>query len=178
MNITSKIFSVLSYLSIRTKILISAGLLLAMLAVVAVTALISLNKTQGDVSDVVNVRQPVMIASLQLANALDSANSALGFYLTSGEITHKNNYIEALENLSERIAEIKEMPAVMNDEETSKLVDSIETKVDQYKAYQNKMVELVSDSTKNQPGIDFSASKMAPIASEIQQYLTQMLTSE
>jgi len=178
MNIASKMFSVLSYLSIRTKILISAGLLLGMLAVVAVTALVSLNKTQGDVSDVVNVRQPVTIASLRLANALDSANSSLGFYLTSGEIIHKNNYIEALENLSERIAEIKEMPAVINDEETSKLVDSIETKVDEYNAYKNKMIELVSNSTKNQPGIDFSAVRMEPLATEIQQFLTQMLTSE
>ncbi|VAX01506.1 Methyl-accepting chemotaxis protein I (serine chemoreceptor protein) [hydrothermal vent metagenome] len=178
MNIVSKIFSLLSYLSIRTKILISAGLLLAMLAVVAVTALYSLNKTQSDVSDVVNVRQPVTIASLRLANALGRANSSLGFYLTSGEKTHKNSYLEALENLTTSIAEIKEMPAVMNDEKTKALVSSIESKVNQYKEYQNKMVELGSDSIKNQPGIDFSASKMEPIASEIQQYLTQMLTSE
>jgi len=178
MNMMSKLFSILSYLSIRTKILISAGLLLGMIAVVAVTALLSLNKTQGDVSDVVNVRQPVTIASLRLANALDRANSSLGFYLTSGEDTHKNNYVEALENLTTSIAEIKEMPAVINDEETSALVSSIESKVNQYKEYQNKMVELGSDSIKNQPGIDFSASKMEPIATEIQQYLTQMLTSE
>jgi len=178
MNIVSKIFSLLSYLSIRTKILISAGLLLAMLAVVAVTALYSLNKTQSDVSDVVNVRQPVTIASLRLANALGRANSSLGFYLTSGEKTHKNSYLEALENLTRSIAEIKEMPAVMNDEKTKALVSSIESEVNQYKEYQNKMVELGSDSIKNQPGIDFSASKMEPIASEIQQYLTQMLTSE
>ena len=174
----SKFFSILSYLSIRTKILISAGLLLGMIAVVAVTALLSLNKTQGDVSDVVNVRQPVTIASLRLANALDSANSSLGFYLTSGEDTHKNKYIDALETLTTSIADIKEMPAVINDEETSALVSSIESKVNQYKEYQNKMVELGSDSIKNQPGIDFSASKMEPIATEIQQYLTQMLTSE
>ncbi len=178
MNIASKILSLLSYLSIRTKILLSAGLLLAMLAVVAISALYSLTKTKSDVTDVVSVRQPVAIASLKLANALDSANSYLGFYLTSGEDTHMNNYVEALETLTTNIAEIKAMPAVMNDAETTELVSSIESKVNQYKAYQNKMVELVSDPVKNQPGIDFSASKMAPIASEIQQYLTQMLTSE
>ncbi len=178
MNIASKIISLLAYLSIRTKILVSAGLLIAMITVVAVTAFLSLSKTRSDVSDVVNVRQPVKIASLRLANALGRANSSLGFYLTSSELTHKNNYIEALENLTTRITEIKEMPAVINDESTLALVNNIESMVNQYKAYQNKMIELVDNPVKNQPGIDFSASKMEPIASDIQQYLTQMLTSE
>ncbi len=178
MNFVAKVLSLLALVSIRTKILLAAATLLSLLAIVAITALLSLHKTQSDVNNVVNVRQPVAIASLNLANALDSANSSLGFYLTSGEDTHKVNYNAALENLSTSITEIKEMPAVLSDPETTELVNSIECTVNLYNGYQSKMIELVSDSTKNQPGIDFSAAKMAPIASEIQQYLTQMLTSE
>jgi len=174
----NKLMSALSAFKIRTRIIVIVGVVLVMLAVVAGQSIYSLARTKGDVKDVVEVRQPVAIASLQLANALDSANASLGFYLTSGEEIHQQNYDMALAALDDGITELKSMPAVIGDEETSNLVASIEGKVSSFDGYRDRMVELVLDPGKNQPGIAFSASKMAPIASEIQQNLSQMLTSE
>ncbi len=174
----SKLMTALSAFKIRTRIIVIVGVVLVMLTVVAGESIYSLTRTKGDIQDVVEVRQPVAIASLQLANALDSANASLGFYLTSGEEIHQQNYDMALTALSDGITELKAMPAVINSEETATLVASIEGKVSSFEAYRDQMVELVLDPGKNQPGIAFSASKMAPIASDIQQNLTQMLTSE
>ncbi|MGD8783007.1 MAG: methyl-accepting chemotaxis protein, partial [Thioalkalispiraceae bacterium] len=174
----NKLLSALSVFKIRTRILVSVGVVLVMLVFVAGDSIYGLSRTKNDVKDVVEVRQPVAIASLQLANALDSANASLGFYLTSHEDNYKQNYDQALDELNQGIERLKAMPAVMNDPDTANLVAQIEGKVSSYTGYHDRMIELVQDPGKNQPGIAFSASKMAPVAAEIQQMLTQMLTSE
>jgi len=178
MNVLNKFLSTFSVFKIRTRILFTVGVILALLAVVAGDSIYSLARTKSDVKDVVEVRQPVAIASLQLANALDSANASLGFYLTSGEEVHKQNYDKSLLELKEGIDVLKAMPVVINDPETANLVAAIEGKVSSYAGYHDRMIELVLDPGKNQPGIAFSAAQMAPVASEIQQNLSQMLTSE
>ena len=174
----NKLMSALSAFKIRTRIIVIVGVVLVMLAVVAGDSIYSLARTKGAVKDVVEVRQPVAIASLELANALDSANASLGFYLTSGEEIHQQNYDMALTALTDALEKLKAMPAVTNDEETSNLVASIEGKVSSFEGYRDRMVELVLDSGKNQPGIAFSTANMAPVAADIQQNLSQMLTSE
>lgn len=70
------------------------------------------------------------------------------------------------------------MLAIAGDKDTVALVSRIEYKVNLFKGYRDRMIELVLDPGKNQPGIAFSASQMAPIAADIQQNLSQMLTSE
>ena len=178
MKLISVLLSLLSYIRIRTKILIIAGTLLAMLAVVSTIALYSLNKTRTDVSGMVKLRQPLTVASLKLNQALASANSALGFYLTSGEQTHQLNYKATLGKVNSSIEEIKQILSGVDDEATTKLISRIESQVRQYAEYQDRMIELVQDARKNQPGFDYSAGNMEPVATEIQQYLSQMLTAE
>lgn len=173
-----KIMVPFSNLKIRTRIIISAGLVLGLLIIVAGESLISLSRTKSDINDVVQVRQPLTIVSLELAGALNDANASLGFFLTSREDSHRQNYAKALERISTYIEQLKAMPAVSQDEQTSGLVAEIESNVEKYKSYQGKMIELGLDETKNQPGIAFSAAQMGPLATEIQQNLTQMLTSE
>ena len=173
-----KLLITFSNLKIRTRIIISAGMVLGMLAIVAFESLYSLTRTKSDIHDVVEVRQPVTIASLELADALDHANASLGFFLSSREEVHKKNYDNALVKLTKYIDSLKVMPAVVEDEETTNLVASIEARVGKYKGYRDRMIELALDETKNQPGIAFSATQMAPLAADIQQNLTQMLTSE
>ena len=173
-----KLMSALSAFKIRTRIIVIVGVVLVMLVFVAGESIYSLIRIKSDIKDVVEVRQPVTIASLRLANALDSVNASLGFYLTSGEEIHQQNYDTALAALTNDLKQLKSMPAVTEDEEVSNLVVSIEGKVSSYIAYRDQMVELVRDPSKNQPGIAFSTAQMAPLADEIQQYLTQMLASE
>lgn len=174
----NKLLSILSAFKIRTRIIFSVGMILVMLTFVAGESIYSLTRTKGDVKDVVEVRQPVAIASLQLANALDSANASLGFYLTSGEEIHQQNYDKSLAALKQGIEQLKAMPAVVDNQETSNLVAGIEGKVSSFEAYRDQMLKLVKDPSINQPGVKYSTSEMAPVATEIQQNLTQMLTSE
>ena len=87
--------------TIRTRVLVGAGLMLLLLAIVSVTALLNLHRTKTDVVTVVSERQPLAITSLKLADTLDRANAALGFYLTSTEETDKQVYLSALNDLDE-----------------------------------------------------------------------------
>lgn len=95
-----------SNFKIRTRIMLSVGLILILLTLIAGLSTYSLTRTRSDISALVEVRQPAVIASLELANALGSANASLGFYLTSNETIHQNNYIMALRVLSDSITQL------------------------------------------------------------------------
>ncbi len=177
-NLYDNFMALFSRFSIRVKIYAAAALMILLLVAVAAISLTSLSSTKGLVTNVVEERQPLTIKSLQLADYLDRANAELGFYLSSKEDSNKQAYLKALSDIDKVITALKAMPAVNEDPETASLVDSIAKDVVKYKSYRDRMLQLAIDDNENQPGIKFSAGDMAPVSQDIQQYLTQMLTSE
>lgn len=167
-----------SRISIRQKVLIGNGVVLSMLVVVALVAIVSLSSTQSNVVKVVEVRQPLAMTSLALAEALDRANAALGFYLSSTEPADKLAYENALKDLDTLLAKLKSMPAVQDDADTAALVNAIGQGLAKYKGYQHTMTDLATDFQKNFPGMSFSGERMNPVAMNIQAALQGMLQNE
>ncbi len=167
-----------SRISIRQKILLGSGVVLSMLVVVSLVAIVSLTSTQTNVVKVVEVRQPLAMTSLELAEALDRANAALGFYLSSTEPTDKLAYETALKDLDTLLAKLKNMPVVQDDADTSALVKAIGQGLAKYKSYQHTMTDLATDFQKNFPGMSFSSERMNPVAMNIQAAMQGMLQSE
>ena len=168
----------LGYLKIKYKVWGGAIATLIMLSVVSLTAVFSLTDTQKEVIDVVEVRQPLAMASLELAETLDKANAALGFYLSSTKDTDKQQYIAALGELDVLLKKLYAMPAVKNDKNSFELIKKIEASLKQYKSYKDEMLVLAVDFQKNFPAIGISGSQMNPVAMEIQASLQSMLLSE
>jgi len=167
-----------SRISIRQKVLLGIGVVLSMLVVVALVAIVSLSATQVNVVKVVEERQPLAMTSLALAEALDRANAALGFYLSSTEPADKLAYENALKDLDTLLAKLKDMPAVQNDADTVALVNAIGQGLAKYKGYQHTMTDLATDFQKNFPGMSFSGERMNPVAMNIQAALQGMLQNE
>ncbi len=173
-----KLEQAFSGFKIRHKLWMGFGILVLLLAIVSITSLGSLSRAQQNLHGVVDVSQPMVLASMELAAMLDRTNSALGFYLLSNAEDERQEYESNLQRLGEMAQAMMTLNALEGNSELRGRVEKIVRDIDRYSLYRDRMLQLAEDFNLNQPGIGFSASQMEPVASEIQQYLNQMLTSE
>ncbi|MDH5444841.1 MAG: methyl-accepting chemotaxis protein [Gammaproteobacteria bacterium] len=172
------IFRVFSRLKVSHKVWLSTGALLAVLAIVSLTAITSLQIAQSRFTSVVEESQPLAVGSLELAEKLNKANASLGFYLLGKNSEDKTQFDLALHQIDEIFVRLKGMDVVEDDETTKNLVEEIKQDVDTYKSYRDRMLELATDFAKNQPGISISAGNMNPLALSIQQNLAALISLE
>lgn len=154
---------------IRTKMWFGFGLLMFFLVVISSATLISMSSINSSVNNVVNISQPMVIASMELVDALDQANAALGFYLLSQDKNEKQIYLKSLKKLKQLLATIKGLPATKANSKIQKSISEIEKNIKVYSLYKKEMLILAVDFNKNFKGIGLSAEKMNPLAREIQQ---------
>ncbi len=173
-----RIFGLFSRLRISHKLALGFGVVLVILALVAVTALRSLSSARHGVESVVQDSLPMVVNSLELSDALDQAAASLGFYLLSHEDSHRQDYESALRRVDEKLGSLRELPAVQADADTRETVAAIAAAIDRFKGYHDRMVKLAGDFNENFPGIGLTAPEMNPLAREVQQNLTQMMDSE
>ena len=152
--------------------------MLALLSVVSLTVLFGLTGTQNKISNVVEVRQPLAIASMELADSLNKANASLGFYLSSTEDANKKRFEDALNEMDTILNRLYAMPAVQNDSKTLNAIKEIETLLSTYKSYKDNMLGLAVDFQKNFPAIGLSGTTLNPLAMSIQANLQNMLAME
>lgn len=172
------ILNFFAHFKISTKLWLGLGTMALLLIVVSITALRSLGSAGDKITNVVDVSHPTVVKSMQLAGALDHANAGLGFYLLSKTDNDKSDYENALLKLDQILNELKALPGIKSDSEATARVQQIETSVAKYESYRDQMLKLAVDENLNQPGMGFSSGTMGPIAVEIQQNLSQMLTAE
>lgn len=177
----TKILSLLKLnnLSIKIKIWGGFGLILTILAVVAVSAALSLSKTEKSVDNVVNSIQPMVLVSNDLTNALSETSGALGYYLLSQEKSFKREYIEGLSTVDKALLKLTELTQGReNNAETKELLSLIESDVRHFASFKDQMMDLAENEMKNKPGIAFSGREVNPVSQEILQLLTQSTLSE
>ena len=180
MNILKKlnIFRVFSYLKVSHKVWLSTATLLLVLAVVALSAITSLQIAQSRFSSVVEESQPLALASLELSKELNRANASLGFYLLSKADEDRQQFEQAMQQIDALLSQLNNMEILARDEQNRALVEKIGKDIETYKSYREQMLELAVDFSKNQPGISISALNMNPLALEIQQNLAALISYE
>lgn len=164
--------------SIRAKLWMNTTIMLLLMAVIAVIGMTSLYLARGKVTEIVEIRQPSMQASLNLAEELGRANSALGFYLLSKEEHDKTEYLNTLHQLDSVLDKITQFEAAQANDEMQQLINELKIDIEKYKSYQDQMIELANNFNKNFPGIGISSAQMNPIVLSIQQNLATLLDTE
>ena len=166
-------------ISIRNKIWGGFSVILIILAVVAMTAAISLTKTESSVDNVVNRIQPMVLASNELTSALNATSGALGYYLLSKEENFKKDYINGLSTINNTL---ETLFALSTSSETNtdvkELLSLIENDVKRFASYKDKMFELAENEMLNKPGLAYSGREVNPVSQQILQLLTQSTLSE
>ncbi|MFO8023891.1 methyl-accepting chemotaxis protein [Thiohalophilus sp.] len=174
----SPVQSLFANFKISHKLWLGFGSMAVLLVIVSVTALTSLNRAQNKLGEVVEVSQPMVLASMQLADRLDRTSAALGFYLLSKEENDEQEYERNLRELDVELNQLKALTERVDAPQIEQRINDIARNIAEYATYKPRMLELASNFDQNQPGIGLSSSKMAPLAAEIQQYLSQMIRSE
>ncbi len=174
----ARVLALFAQFKISHKLWAGFGTLVLLLLLVSLTALKSLSDAKENMTKIVDEVQPTLLASMGVADALDRTNAALGFYLLSKTESDKNEYLANLKFLDESVVRLAQMPNVQNQSEILARVQQVANGIEKFKGYKDRMLELAVDINKNQPGRAFSVENMAPIASNIQQNLTQMLDAE
>jgi methyl-accepting chemotaxis protein len=165
-------------ISITHKLWAGFGLLLLILAAVVSNTLLSLADTQDKVNTVTQKIQPTLMASIALKDTLKEASNALGFYMMTKESVHKDAYLKYLGELDGAVEVLKERTAGEQNAETDPLIARIEQRIAKFKSYQERMLELATNVTKNSAALGYSVSNLNPQSQAILQTLAEMLTSE
>jgi HAMP domain-containing protein/HPt (histidine-containing phosphotransfer) domain-containing protein len=164
--------------TIRKKILISFGILVALLIAVGFISHKSLQANKDKLSSLVNDIQPAMEQSFKIVDQLDRASASLGFYLLSKEQVHKKDYLSNMSKVSESVKALREMPVVKQDPATLTMVKGVEDGLAQLQGYKDRMLMYASDESKNVPAISFASAEVNPRAQVILQNLQEMIMSE
>ena len=179
MSLATNILSTLKInnISIRNKIWGGFGIVLIILAAIAMTAAISLTKTESSVDNVVNRVQPMVLASNDLTSTLNETSGALGYYMLTKDQSFWRSYEQGVKKVDVVIKQLESL-VDENDKKTQELVNNIKTDITRFVAFKARMLELSKDPLKNEPGLLFSAQKLNPVAQEILQKLGEAWISE
>ena len=167
-----------SRFSIATKLWMGFGLLLLIFALVVLNNRALLSEIRHGMDDMVRNVQPTVMDSMEIARLLDHASAALGFYLLSKEASHQQSFLATLNTIDQRFAQLRQRPLVQSDTEIKQKLTVIHDKVEVFKGYQQRLLELAVDEGKNIPGISFAGQNINPISQRALQLLTQMILSE
>ena len=162
-------------ISITHKLWGGFGLLLLILAIVVSNTLGSLANTQEKVNAVTQKIQPTLMASITLKDTLKEASNALGFYMMTKESVHKVAYLNYLSQLDGAVQALKERTADAQNGETAQLISRIEQRIADFKSYQERMLELATNVTKNSAALGYSVDNLNPQSQAILQTLAEML---
>lgn len=168
----------LDSLSIRKKFYLGFGVVLAFMTLAVLVTMFNLFSMKADITEVVEVHEPTVLAATELGQQIKQASSALGFYLLSKERIHIVDYKNSLKNISTTLQTLKTKKSIQSDDASKKLVTLIENDINTFNELQTKMVDLVNNNTKNIPGILYSTENLSPISQKILQNLSAMIQSE
>ena len=179
MSVASTLFSKLNLnnISIRNKIWGGFALILVVLVVVAMTAALSLSKTEGSVDNVVNKVQPMVLLSNELTSTLNEASGALGYYMLTKDQSFWRDYEAGVKKVDSVINQLSTLVSE-DDAKTMELVNTIKTDINAFVSYKDKMLELSKNPLKNEPGMEYSAQNLNPVAQELLQKMSEAWISE
>ena len=165
-------------ISIKYKIIAGFGLMQLIIAVISVSAWVSLSGMQGDVVTIARDIQPAVLSASELEFRLEKANSSLGFYLLSKEDSHKQSYLQSLQRVDEILTEMRLMSLVTSDPDVSAQVGSIAADVESFKAYQGRMLHLAANMGDNIPATRYAAQNINPLSQQMLQLVSGMIQTE
>lgn len=165
-------------LSIKLKISAGFGLMQLIIAVISVSALISLSSMQNEVVSIADEIQPAVLSASELEYRLEKANSSLGFYLLSKEESHKQAYLSNLQRVDEILTELRGMSLVTSQPTVAEQVEAIATDVDSFKGYQERMLHLATNNGDNLPATKYTAQNLGPLSQQMLQLVSGMIQTE
>ncbi len=164
--------------TIRQKIWGGFALILAVLALVSLLSLLGQSRVRNTISEVVGMRQPTALLSMDLSRRLQSTASSFGFYLLSKAPQYKTEFLQGQNRAEKIIQRLRGSPAVSEDPEARSLVAGIADDFAHLRTLGARILAAAGDDRKNFPGVAYAAEHINPLSQQFLQLVSQMLMSE
>jgi len=164
-------------LSIRHKLYLTFAVVLAILLAQGAASYLGMQATVGAFGHVIDDYEPANRLSMELSQAVEEANSALGFYLLAKDPDTRGRYEAALKRIKALLVQLGQLRAVRDDPVASALLEDIIDDAAKYTSYRDRMLELAVDPEQNIRSMGFSKAKIAPFNSKMQQLLNRLVES-
>ena len=165
-------------ISIKIKIIAGFGLMQLILAVIAISALVSLLGVGKEVTNITTEIQPAVLAGSELQSTLEHANSSMGLFLVSQEESFKEEYKASLQKAEEILTRLQEMPLVQSNAEIAAQVEAISDDVLRFMGYQETILFLADNPLDNIPATKFTNENLRPLSVLMMQLVNEMISLE
>jgi len=172
------IFDQMKKMSIKQKMLTGFGVMLVILALIAVKTLYSLLGIKESAHIVVTEHQVAVINAMKLSKTIEQSLSGLGFYLLSKEKHHKEAFEKKLIQAETLIKKLSAQQTIKANTSSVLLISRIEDDFNVFKGFKDSMLEFAVDSQKNFPGMSQSSANINPVSQSILQNIAVMISSE
>lgn len=165
-------------LTIRMKLWVGFGLILAILSLSSAVTLISLSGVGDDVNEVVKSRQPTLMLAKDLTVSLEQAAGSLGFHLLTKEDQYRETYDQQIRQAEQTLQQLRQQPAVMQDNRSMQLTEALHAKLEGFKATGETLLTKAASYESNYPGIAYANQMINPLSRIHLQLTSQMIMSE
>lgn len=165
-------------MQIRQKIWIGFTVLLAVIAAISFQALNSLQSVESSVVEMIQIRQPTALLSKELSASVHQTASALGFFLSTREESHRKGFLQGLGDSESLVNQLRGLRAVTSDSQSAALVEGLAGDLEQFRGLGERLLDTATSYEKNFPGIAFANSELNPMSRVMVQLTSQMIASE
>lgn len=166
----------LSGLSIEKKIRYGFGVIWITLAVITLQAVVNLSLVRMNVSEVIEQQQPVVVEALNLSTELERTRNALSLAMLLKQPEVFTEYLQQLQTLESKVETIRQIPG-----QTKALTvefDHLQNALGVLRQESVKIEALQARYSANYPAFAFSNNELLPLASRMQQSISEMVNSE
>ena len=165
-------------LSIQRKIRLAFSVIWVVLAIITVQAAINLALVRSDLSDMVELEQPMAIQSKDIAFELEKSMVSLSEYILTGEEPKLESFNSSFSDVASQVERLKALAESQENEELWQSYHMLSLELKELPIHVNKMVELKANRSKQYPAFEYLDKNISPIAIEIQQHITASINSE
>lgn len=167
-----------SSLKIGHKVWSGFAVVLIIMAAISILTLKSLANVEHSVVEMVQVRQPTALLSKELSANVHQTASALGFFLSTKEETHREGFLKGLKKSEALVTKLKAHKAVSSDKQSADLVDGLASDLQKFRSLGDQLLETATSYEGNFPGIAYANTNLNPMSRVMVQLTSQMIASE
>ena len=171
----------LGRLSIRFKLWMGFGSLLAILLLLSVIGLHGMQATRAQATIMADDLQPAVVAAMRLETALHRSSTALGFFMVSKQPEHRAQMEREFDLLPRALADLRgalgrtgDVGGVLRQED----LETLARQIDRLVAAREEVVAIAQNPARNMPALEITNERVNPVMREMLHYASQMITVE
>ena len=169
---------IINKLSLRQQIWLGFSSLLLLIIVIAAIAFFRLLQLQSQAQDISEYSQPAMLSALDLKAHIQSTTSLMGLYIINKTPEYEAELNKDIKRLQQSIAIYKTLPAVQQDKKMQQDSAVLDTHINQFIKYQEKIDFLNKNFIENYPALKIANSEINPRHQQSLQIFSSMIDSE